>query len=64
MHLESAACTPTLSLDVLATLPESVQSYIDFLETTLKPTQLALQQLQIRVQELEAQVTNEKWRIL
>ena len=63
MYLDSAAYTPTLPLDVLASLPESVQSYIRFLETTLQQTQAALQQaqtslqrLQIRVQELEARL--------
>ena len=49
MHLEPATYTPTLPQDVLASLPESVQSYIRFLETSL-------QQLQIRVQELEARL--------
>jgi transposase len=49
MYLESTAYAPTLSPDVLASLPESVQSYIHFLETSL-------QQLQIRVQELEARL--------
>ena len=62
MYLDSTAYTPTLPPDVLASLPESVQSYIRFLETTLQQTQVALQQaqtslqqLQVRVQELEAQ---------
>lgn len=56
MHLESATYTPTLSPDVLASLPESVQAYIHFLDTTLLQAQTSLQQLQIRVQELEAKL--------
>ena len=56
MHLESATYTLTLSPDVLASLPESVQSHIRFLEINLQQTQIALQQLQIRVQELEAKL--------
>ena len=49
MHLEPATYTPSLPPDVFVSLPESVQSYIRFLETSL-------QQLQIRVQELEARL--------
>ena len=49
MHLEPTTYTLSLPPDVFASLPESVQSYIRFLETSL-------QQLQIRVQELEARL--------
>jgi len=56
MDLEPATCLPTLPPEVFSSLSPLVQSYIRVLETTLQQSQAILQQVLIRVKELEARL--------
>ena|ERR1700733_59389 len=44
---------PTLSGEVFDSLPESIRSYIRYLETIIQQQQVQIQQLQARVHDLE-----------
>src|ERR1700678_4393272 len=48
---------PTLSGEVFDSLPESIRSYIRYLETIIQQQQIRIQQLDTRVQELEARLS-------
>lgn len=52
MHLDQIPSFPTLSGEVFDSLPESIRSYIRYLETTI-------QQLGVRVHELEARLSKD-----
>jgi transposase len=56
MNSEAAFSSPTLPASVFDALPESIRSYIRFLEATIEKQQLQIQQQQIRIQQLEARV--------
>ena len=56
MNLDQTPSFPTLSNEVFDSLPESVRSYIRYLETTIQQQQLQIQQEQIRIQQLEIRV--------
>jgi len=47
----------TFSSEVLDSLPESIRSYIRYLETTIWQQQVRIQQLEARMHELEAQLS-------
>ena len=47
----------TLSDEVFDSLPESIRSYIPYLETTIRQQQVCIQQLEARVHELEARLS-------
>lgn len=48
---------PTLSGDVFDALPESIRSYIRFLEATIRTQQMRIQQLEARVHDLETRLS-------
>src|SRR3990167_2741606 len=48
---------PTLSGEVFDSLPESIRSYIRYLEATIQQQQVRIQQLETRVHELEARLS-------
>ena len=47
----------TLTGEVFDSLPESIRSYIRYLETTIQQQQIRIQQLETRVHELEARLS-------
>ncbi len=53
MNLDPILSFPTLSGEVFDSLPESIRSYIRYLETTIQQQQIQIQQLQVRVHDLE-----------
>ena len=56
MNSEPIFSYPTLSGEVFDSLPESIRSYIRYLETTIQQQQIQIQQLQVRVHDLEARL--------
>lgn len=56
MNSDTTFSTPTISGAVFHALPESIRSYIRFLEATIQKQQLQIQQQQVRIQQLEARV--------
>jgi transposase len=63
MNLDTTASFPTLSGKVFDALPESIRSYIRFLEATVQKQQVQIQQQQIRIQQLEARVHDLETRL-
>lgn len=57
MHSDITNSIPTLSGAVFDGLPESIRSYIRFLEATVQQQQTRIQQLEARVHELEARLS-------
>lgn len=53
MNAEPALSFSTLSGEVFDSLPESIRSYIRYLETTIQQQQVQIQQLQAQVHDLE-----------
>src|SRR5271155_3737481 len=56
MNSDQTLSFPTLTGEVFDSLPESIRSYIRYLETTIQKQQVHIQQQQIRIQQLEARV--------
>lgn len=63
MNLDTTASFPTLSGAVFDALPESIRSYIRFLEATVQKQQVQIHQQQIRIQQLEARVHDLETRL-
>jgi transposase len=57
MNSDQTPSFPTLSGEVFDSLPESIRSYIRYLETIIQQQQVRIQQLEIRVHELEARLS-------
>ena len=56
MNSDATFYTPTLSGEVFDALPESIRSYICYLEATIHQQQIQIQQQQVRIQQLEIRV--------
>jgi transposase len=56
MNLDQTPSFPTLSGEAFDSLPESIRSYIRYLETTIQKQQIIIQQQQVRIQHLEVRV--------
>ena len=56
MNLDPTSSFPTLSGEIFDSLPESVRSYIRYLEVTIQQQQIQIQQQQVRIQQLEVRV--------
>jgi transposase len=56
MNLNTTPSFPTLSGEIFDSLPESVRSYIRYLEATIQQQQIQIQQQQVRIQQLEVRV--------
>ena len=57
MHSDTSNTIPTLSGEVFDALPESIRSYIRFLEATIEKQQIRIQQLEARVHDLETRLS-------
>lgn len=57
MNSDTTPSTPTLSGPVFDALPESIRSYIRFLEATVHQQQIRIQQLEARVHDLETRLS-------
>lgn len=56
MNTETTFSFPILSGDVFDSLPESIRSYIRYLEATIQQQQVHIEQQQVRIQQLEVRV--------
>jgi hypothetical protein len=56
MNLDKTYSFPILSGEVFDSLPESIRSYIRYLEATIQQQQIQIQQQQVRIQQLEVRV--------
>lgn len=56
MNLDAPPSFPTLSGEIFDSLPESIRSYIRYLEATIQQQQIQIQQQQIQIQQLEVRV--------
>jgi transposase len=56
MNAEPTFSFPTLSGEVFDSLPESIRSYVRYLEATIQQQQITIQQQQVRIQQLEVRV--------
>lgn len=56
MNSDQAPCFPTLSGELFDSLPESIRSYIRYLETTIQLQQVQIKEQQVRIQQLEVRV--------
>lgn len=57
MNSDSIPSLPSLSGDVFDALPESIRSYIHYLEATIQQQQVRIRQLEAKVHELEARLS-------
>lgn len=57
MYSDTTFSTPTLSGAVFDSLPDSIRSYIRYLEATIRQQQVRIQQLETRVHELETRLS-------
>ncbi len=57
MNPEPTISFPNLSGDIFDSLPESIRSYIRYLETTIQQQQIQIQQLQAQVHDLEKRLS-------
>ena len=57
MNSETTFSAPTLSGALFDSLPESIRTYIRYLEATIQTQQIRIQQLEARVHELEARLS-------
>lgn len=57
MNTDQAPSFPTPNGEVFDSLPESIRSYIRYLESTIQLQQVRIQQLEARVYELEARLS-------
>ena len=56
MNIDLTPSFPTLSGEVFDSLPESIRSYIRYLELTIQQQQVSIQQQQVSIQQLETRV--------
>ena len=56
MNSDQTPSFPTLFGELFDSLPESVRSYIRYLESTIQQQQVQIQQQQVRIQQLEVRV--------
>jgi transposase len=63
MNLDNPLSFPHLSGEVFDSLPESIRSYIRYLETTIQKQQVHIEQQQVRIQQLEARVNELEARL-
>ncbi len=63
MNSDTTLSIPALSGPVFDSLPESIRSYIRFLEATIQKQQIQIHQQQIRIQQLEARVHDLETRL-
>ncbi|MFI5344429.1 MAG: IS66 family transposase [Chlamydiales bacterium] len=56
MSVNAPSFSPGLPDDIFDSLPESVRSYIRYLEATIQQQQVIISQQQVRIQQLEARV--------
>lgn len=63
MNSDTTLFIPALSGSVFDALPESIRSYIRFLEATIQKQQVQIHQQQIRIQQLEARVHDLETRL-
>ena len=59
MNSDLTSSFPTLSGETFDSLPESIRSYIRYLETIIQQQQASIQQLEARVHELEARLSKD-----
>jgi transposase len=59
MNSDSTPSFPTLSGEIFDSLPESIRSYIRYLEITIQQQQVRIQQLEVRVHELEGRLSKD-----
>ena len=59
MNLDPTPSFSTLSGEAFDSLPESIRSYIRYLETTIQQQQVHIQQLEARVNELETRLSKD-----
>src|SRR6476659_4230272 len=59
MNSNQTSSFPTLSDELFDSLPESIRSYIRYLESTIQQQQVRIQQLEVRVHELEARLSKD-----
>ena len=59
MNSDQTHSFPTLSGEIFDSLPESIRSYIRYLEATIQQQQVRIQQLELRVHELEARLSKD-----
>ncbi len=59
MNLHTTVSMPTLSGEVFEALPESIRSYIRYLENVIQQQQVQIQQLETRVHELETRLSKD-----
>ncbi len=57
MNSDTTLSSPTISGPVFDALPESIRSYIRFLEATIQQQQVRIQQLEARIFELETRLS-------
>ena len=63
MNLSIIDSIPTLSGEAFDALPESIRSYIRFLEATIQKQQVQIHQQKVRIQQLEARVHDLETRL-
>ena len=59
MNSDQIPSFPTLCGELFDSLPESIRSYIRYLELTIQQQQVRIQQLEVRVHELEARLSKD-----
>ena len=59
MNLDPTPSFSTLSGEAIDSLPESIRSYIRYLETTIQQQQVHIQRLEARVHELETRLSKD-----
>jgi hypothetical protein len=57
MNLDPISSLPTLSGEIFDSLPESIRSYIRYLEAIIQQQQVRIQQLEAKVHDLEARLS-------
>ena len=57
MNLDKAVSVPTIPSEAFDALPESIRSYIRFLEATTQKQQAQIEKLQVQVHDLEVRLS-------
>lgn len=63
MNEDTTFSVPTLSGNAFDALPQSIRSYIHYLESTIQKQQITIQKQQIQIQQLEARVHDLETRL-
>src|ERR1700687_4265175 len=63
MNSDQTPSFPTLSGEVFDSLPESIRSYIRYLETTIQQQQIQIQQQQIQIQQQQVRIQQLEVRV-